>query len=234
MAALSLVLPVRGSAQPTTKDLMRVLDARIQRSKPADMFKRTVLFREVRAGEPADRAYPFVVSLTIHDYSPGWGVNKYFGKTCLTKIDRVTYTMALDRLREWAVAGPTTFSDINCADNPRPRVSAFPLDSLKGTRVGKSADTPEVLTKDLRTFVLKMGEYACVLPGGRLASNRGFRLKADKSYTDATGARGGTYHFEPFSTTIKFRGGFLDGQGGKFVEDTGLVLSPTLTCSPWQ
>ena len=213
---------------------MRVLDAKIQRSKPADMFRRTVLFKDVRAGEPSNGVYPFSVSLTVHDYSPGWGTNKYFGKTCLSKIDGARYTMALDRLREWAVEGPTTLSDVKCVDNPLPRVSAFPIDSLKGTRVGKSADAPVVLTKELRTFVLKMGEYACVLPGGRLAANRGFRLKTDKSYTDATGERGGKYVFEPFSTTLKFHGGFLDGQIGKFVEDTGFVLSPTLTCTPWQ
>lgn len=231
--ALSVSLSNRALGQ-TTRDFMRVFEAQLQRHKPADVFKRTVLFREVRPGATTGGAPSFVASLTIHDYSPGWPPNKYYGKTCLGKIEHGTYSMLRDRLKEWTVEGRMTTSDAKCVDNPADRVSAFPIDSLSGTRVGSSEAFPSIMTKGVETFVPKMGEYACVLPGGRLAANRGFRLKGDKSYTDAAGARGGTYVYEPFATTIAFHGGFLDRESGKFVEGSGLVLSPSLTCSPWQ
>ncbi|MEP7069814.1 MAG: hypothetical protein ABI789_11255, partial [Usitatibacter sp.] len=200
----------------------------------SDIFKRTVLFRSVQAGEPNGTVYPFIASLTVHDFSPGWPPNKYYGKTCLSKVEGGRYTMTRDRLREWTVEGRTTFSEPVCSDNPSERVSSFPIDSLTGTRVGSSAPVPKIVTQGLKTFRLKLGEYACILPGGRLAANTGFRLKRDKSYTDATGARGGTYVYEPFATTLAFHGGFLDGQSAKYADGSGFVLSPTLTCSPWQ
>jgi hypothetical protein len=112
-------------------------------------------------------------------------------------------------------------------------VSAFPLDSIPGKRVGSSAPLPEVMTRKRTTFILKMGEWACVLPGGRLATNMGFRLNLDKSYTDLGGTRSGKYVSEFGATSVTFRGGFLDGRTGNNVDGDGIVLSPTLTCSPW-
>jgi hypothetical protein len=230
---LILVTPLAASGQPKTHEVMRLLEAQIQRAKPSDIFKRTVLIRDVKIGEATGGAYPLVVSLTVHDYSPGFPPDNYNGKTCLTNVEHAAYRMVQDRLREWTVEARTTFPEPKCANNPAANVSSFPLDSLSGTRVGSSAPMPAVMTKSLKTFVPRMGEYACVLPGGRMAANKGFRLKADKTYTDAARAHGGTYVYEPFAMTIAFHGGFMDGQSGKFVEGTGLVLSPTLTCTPW-
>jgi hypothetical protein len=231
--ALILVTPSVASAQPKTREVMQVLEYQIQRSKPSEILKRTVLIKDVKVGEGSGGVYPLVVSLTVHDYSPGFPPNKYYGKTCLAKVEHAAYRMVRDQLREWTIEGRTTFPDAKCVDNPAANVSSFPLDSLSGTRVGSSAPMPAVMTKSLKTFVPRMGEYACVFPGGRMAANKGFRLKLDKTYTDVARAHGGTYVYEPFGMTLAFHGGFMDGQTGKFVEGTGLVLSPTLTCTPW-
>ena len=40
--------------------------------------------------------------------------------------------------------------------------------------------------------------------------------------------------YDAGGSTIKFRGGFLDGQVGKNVRTTGFSLSSTVSCEPWR
>lgn len=235
-AAAILAVPARAHtfAAPTAKQFMRVLDAQIQRAKPSEVFRRTIIFAEVSAGAPEGNVYPFTATATIHDYSPGFPPNRYYGKTCLTKIVGARYNMLRDRLGEWTVQGKVKSPDPICADNPVEGKSKFPLDSIRGTRVGTSEPLPELMTKKRPNVNLRLGEYACTWPGGRLASQMKFRLNRDKTYTDLDGARGGTYTFDQFSTELRFNGGFLDKMGGKNVEGSNaFAISPTLTCQPW-
>jgi hypothetical protein len=236
MVAATLVVPAgaHASVAPSTRDFMRVLDARLQRAKPRDVFQRTIVFAEVRAGEPEGNVYPFTVTATIHDYNPGWPPNHYFGKTCLTRIASTRYTMQSDRLGQWMVETKANTPAAVCIDNPTEGSSAFPLDSIRGTRVGMSAPLPTPMTKKHVNVTLRIGDYACTDVVGRLAAGMKFRLNPDKSYTDLDGGRRGNYLFDPTSATLTFRGGFLDKMGGPSVGGmSSFRISPTLTCAPW-
>ncbi|MDB4890061.1 MAG: hypothetical protein JWL61_1916 [Gemmatimonadetes bacterium] len=236
MAAVMLVVPARAHASvaPSTKDFMRALDARIQRAKPREVFQRTIVFADVSAGEAEGKVFPFTVTATIHDYNPGWPPDHYYGRTCVTRIVRTRYTMLRDRLGEWTVETKADTPQPICTDNPTEGTSAFPLDSLRGTRVGTSTPLPALMTKRQVNVTLRLGDYACTGPGGRIVPEMKFRLNPDKTYTDLDGTRGGTYVFDGFSGTLKFRGGFLDKKGGPSVESLSVFLvTPTLTCAPW-
>lgn len=246
--SISLVAPGRASSQsstdspparpigftrpPTTKNLMTTLETALQQTKPREIFKRTVVIGDARPGQPNGQVYPFDVMATVHDYNPGNSMVGDLGKTCITKLAHVTFNMRRDKIGEWTVE-PTSVSGAVCLNNPSSGVSAFPLDSIPGKRVGSSAPLPAVMTSTRTPWVPKVGEWACLLPGGRLAANMGFRMKVNKTYTDLEGARGGKYVFDFEAASITFRGGFLDGKGGKNVDGDGIVLSPTLTCAPW-
>ncbi len=212
---------------------MRVLDAQIQSARPREVFRRTVVFNDVRAGAPEGTVFPFTATVSIHDYNPGFPPAHYYGKTCITRIGTTRYDMHRDRIGEWVV-DTRTIPEPVCTQNPVEGKSAFPLDSLRGTRVGTSNPLPELMTKKKVNVNLRLGEYACTRPGGRIAAQMGFRLNRDKTYTDVDGARGGTYTFELLAGTLMFQGGFLDKMGGKSVNNESVFnLSADLTCAPW-
>lgn len=242
-AAVILIVPMRASARevdvpraaaaPSVREFMRVLDAQIQRAKPREVFRRTIIFADVAAGEAEGNVYPFTTAVTIHDFNPGNTTSHYSGRTCITRISSTRYNMLRDRLGEWTVEMRPAPEPL-CAGNPADGKSAFPLDSLHGTRVGTSLPPPEVMTKKRVNVNLRLGEYACTWPGGRLASQMRFRLNRDRTYTDVEGARGGTYTFDPLAGTLMFHAGFLDKMGGKSVDDTSVfMISASLTCAPW-
>ncbi|MEP6732604.1 MAG: hypothetical protein ABJE10_18315 [bacterium] len=249
-ALLTLIAPTRASgyiapsdttlrravaAPPTAKEFMLVLDARFQKAKPAEIFKRTIVFRSVTPGTPVDDVYPFVVNATVHDYTPGWPPEHFYGKTCIARINGWKYTMKRNEIREWSVDGRVAISDTTCVANPAEAVSAFPLDSIPGSRVGSSAPLPALVIPKPTAFILTYGEYACIETGGRIIKSRGFRIKRDKTYTDAEGTRGGTYVLEPFVETLTFHGGFLDGVKVTHIKRTRSFSFPdALTCAPWQ
>jgi len=62
----------------------------------------------------------------------------------------------------------------------------------------------------------------------------GFHLKPGGTYHDVDGGRGGTYSYNAPPSAISFRGGFLDGQVGRNVRNTGFQLSSTVNCEPWR
>jgi len=221
-------------APPTPREFMRVLDAQIQRDKPREVFQRTIVFEDVRAGEPEGNVFPFTVSAIVHDYNPGFPPNNYYGQTCITRIVGLRYIMRRDRLGEWVVERNSPLPAPVCVKNPAAGKSAYPLDSLRGTRVGTSTPLPTLMAKKRVNVNLRLGEYACTWPGGGLASKYRFRLGRDKTYTDLEGKRGGTYVFQQLEGTLHFKGGFLDKMGGPSIEDaSAFQISPTLTCAPW-
>jgi hypothetical protein len=220
-------------AAPTPREFMRVLDAQIQRAKPREVFQRTIVFGDVRAGEPEGNVFPFTVSATIHDYNPGYPPDNYYGRTCITRIVSALYVMRRDRIGEWMVERKGAAPEPTCTNNPAEGKSAVPLDSLRGTRVGTSVPTAPVI-KRRPNVNLRLGEYACTTPTGRLAAGMRFRMNPDKTYTDLEGKRGGTYVYNPLEATLHFKGGFLDKLGGPSVENISMFqISPTLYCAPW-
>ena len=236
-AAITLISPERVAARPrivapSTTQLMHVLDFRLQKLRPLDILYRTILFDQIQPGEPHGGVYPFVVSLTIHDYSAGWPPNGYFGKTCLSKLQKGTFTMQLTVARDWTIEGPITLSEPLCRPNPADRVSAFPLAELPGKRIAKGEPPAEVKVKR-SAGVLMSGEYSCVTPTGRMLDNMRFRLKLDRTYTDLAGANGGKYVVDAVAGTVAFRGGFLDGRTGKDADLTHFTF-PDVECRRWQ
>ncbi|MEO8336106.1 MAG: hypothetical protein ABI664_14100 [bacterium] len=219
---------------PTTRDFMLALDAQIQRAKPRDVFRRTIVFSDVHAGAPEANVYPFTATAIIHDYNPGWPPQYYYGKTCITRIVGTRYDMRHDRFGGWVVEMKSKMPQPECADNAKEGKSAVPLDSLRGTRVGTSVALPESSTEKRVNVNLRLGEYACTYPGGGLASKFRFRLNRDKTYTDLEGARSGTYVFDRFAGTLTFHGGFLDKLSGKSIDNASVFwVEPSMTCALW-
>lgn len=233
---LSVATGARDNTAPSTEEFKRALEAQLQSLKPTGTHTRTVLFEEVRAGTPNGPFFPFQATLSIHDHGLGYPPNRYYGMTCVGRMDRWKFDMRKDEFGAWIVQGRMTVSGAECKDNPAEGVSSIPLAGLKGTRVaaaGASAPVPRApaaVTKDA-TY---LGEYACYGAGSRLMAGMGFKLEAGAKYTDLDGARAGSYVVNAGNGTISFRGGFLGGQTGKNMKASAFDLSATVNCAPWR
>src|SRR5438552_425116 len=191
LAALLSVVPAE--AQPSTAQFKQVLEAQLQKLKPTGTSVRTVLFEEVRPGTPNGGFFPFQVTASIHDYGPGYPANRFYGATCVGKMDKRKFDMRKDDFGGWIVEGAMTVLGATCKDNPSEGVSSIPLNTLTGAPADKtpaSPATPAPPTKE--TGSLYIGEYACY-GGGRLMAGMGFHLKPGNKYEDVDGKRGGTY-----------------------------------------
>ena len=78
-----------GTPAPSVDTLKQVLNKRLQSLRPDGMTERNVLFQEVRAGSPAPGSYPFQVTAVIRDYGPGYPANRYYGETCVSRLEKV-------------------------------------------------------------------------------------------------------------------------------------------------
>src|SRR5438105_15921532 len=81
------------AAQATIEQFKQTLDAQLQKLKPEGFTVRTVLFQDVKAGKPNGEYYPFLVTAVIHDYGPGYPANRYYGQTCVGKMDAWKFDM---------------------------------------------------------------------------------------------------------------------------------------------
>jgi hypothetical protein len=208
---------------PTVDDLKRVLEVRLKALMPKRFTTRTVLFEQVTPAAPVDGVYPFTVTANVHDYGAGSPAKKDYGQTCLRRMENWTFGLRADSAGGWRVEGRMTGADSVCIDNPAEGESAIPLESL----VSSAATS---LEEDAGN--LPAGEWACYDANSQLMANLSFVLKASGKYTDASGARGGTFVYSGTRSEITFRGGFLGGQTGTNVQSSGFVLSPTVTCEP--
>ena len=241
-AAIAFVATSIAHAQtPTSDDLKRVLEAQLLKFATAG-FTRTVLFEDVRPGTPIGGYFPFQVTATIHDYSAGYPKNRYYGQTCVGRMDKWKFDLRKDDFGGWIAQGRMTVSDAKCKDNPAEGVAAMPLTSIPGTRApvatasaaGASAAAKNAPAKAAGSSPFHVGEYACYGTGGRPMAGMGFVLKPGGSYQDVDGGRKGTYVHDASASTIAFKGGFLDGQVGRNVRATGFTLSSTVNCEPWR
>ncbi len=221
--------------QPTTAQFEQALEAQLQKLKPEGTAVRTVRFEEVQPGKPNGGYYPFLVTALIHDYGSGYPPNKYYGETCLGRMDKWKFDMLKDEFGKWIVQGRMTVSDAVCKQNPSAGVSSIPLASVAGNPASNApAPIPPASANKSPATTLYIGQWACYGVGSRLMAGMGFVLDRSGNYTDVDGGRGGKYSYNAGASTIAFRGGFLDGQVGKNVRTTGFNISSTVSCEPWR
>lgn len=228
-------------AQPTVEQFKQVFYSHMQKLKTDGFTKRTILFSQVIKGTPNGGYYPFKVTAYIHDYGPGYPTNRYYGQTCAGKMDGWKFDMLKDDFGQWIVQGRFTVSNSTCKDNLSEGTEAIPVSSLEGTAYNpgliRQAPLPENKAQKktiAKNTTLYIGEYACYGTGGRLMAGMGFTLKPNGTYVDLDNERGGTYTYNPQNATLSFKGGFLSGQTGKNVKQTGFQLSNTVSCEPWR
>lgn len=208
---------------PTVDDLKQTLEAKLVSLKPATFKARTVLYDDVEAGAPSGGAYPFVVTVNIHDYSPGTPAKKDYGRTCLRRMDQWTFALKAGKDGGWIVSGRMTGADSVCMDNPAEGESSIPLESLMpASSVAGVDDAGNVPT----------GEWGCYDVNAKLLPKLAFVLKANGRYTDLDGARGGTYVYSGTKSEIAFRGGFLTGRIGTNFQSSGFELADGVSCEP--
>lgn len=225
--------------QPSVEQFKQAFVAQLQKLKPTGFTERTIRFVQVTKGTSKGGYYSFKVTAYVHDYGPGYPANRYYGQTCLGKMDGWKFDLSKDDFGEWIVQGRFTVTDAVCKDNPSEGVAAIPIASVPGTDF--EAKAPDVKNKTAQkeksakaSGNLYVGEYACYGTGGRLLTGMGFRLKPDGRYTDLDESRAGTYIYDAAKATITFKKGFLDGQVGTQVKQTGFQLSNTISAEPWR
>lgn len=78
---------------------------------------------------------------------------------------------------------------------------------------------------------LKIGEYACYGSSGRIMIGLGFKVLSGNRYTDLEGGNRGT--FSVSGSTVKFRGGHLDGQTGRNLKNYSFAIGAQAECEPY-
>lgn len=232
LSLLSTALSAAGLAQAPSPDVLKqVLERRLLTLTPTGMKERQVLFQSVAAAPKNGAFYPFRVTALIRDYGAGYPPNGFFGETCVGKMDGWTFNLSQGPTNEWIVDGRMTVTDGHqCTKNPAAGVSSIPLATLQGTAApaGKPAAAAPGQVE------LHTGEWACYGTGGRLMAGMGFHLQTDGGYLDADRKRAGRYTHDKAAATVKFQGGFLDGQTGRGIKGQGFNLSNTVSCEPWR
>src|SRR5438445_8981726 len=94
---LLLTTFARAADQPSADVLKQALDKSLQSLRPTGTTERNVLFQEVRPGTPNAGYYPFQVTLLIRDYGPGYPANKFYGETCVGKLEKEKFDVVRDQ-----------------------------------------------------------------------------------------------------------------------------------------
>lgn len=76
---------------------------------------------------------------------------------------------------------------------------------------------------------LKNGEYTCIGSGGTILIGLGFKVSG-RRYTDLDNKEAGTYTVS--GSTVTFRGGHLDGQVGRNLQNSSFVIGAAASCGP--
>lgn len=213
---------------PTADVLKQVLTKRLLALTPTGSTERQVLFQSVTPKPKSGAFYPFAVTAVIRDYGPGYPANKFYGETCIGKMDNWVFNLSPGANGEWAIDGRMTVTDATCTKNPSAGVSSVPLATLTGTAAPAGTPTPAPAAQ------LHLGEWACYGTGGRLMAGMGFRLQPNGAYVDLDNKRAGRYTHNKAAATITFQAGFLDGQTGRDVKANTFQLSNTVSCEPWR
>ena len=132
------------------------------------------------------------------------------------------------------------FQSCNQSDKPKQTGDDIQMQESPQANDNNTATNDETARKKIEptnettTGQLYLGEYACYGYGNRIMTGMGFVLSQNGSYTDIDKGRGGNYIYDAESATIKFNGGFLDGQTGTEVTAKGFPLSETVFAEPWK
>jgi hypothetical protein len=70
-----------------------------------------VLFQGIVAGRGTPGHYPFRATLLVHDMDAGYPPNRYYGRTCVGKLEQEIYTLSLDDFGGWDAQGRMTGFD---------------------------------------------------------------------------------------------------------------------------
>ena len=229
-------------AQPSVEQFKQQFYVQMQKLKPEGTTRRNVSFVQVIKGSSNGGYYSFKVTAYVHDYGPGYPSNHYYGQTCIGKFDGLKYDMLKDDFGGWIIQGKFTasLSDSKCLDNTSQGSEAIPLASVQGsiynpTHTNQTVKiAPQQKPSANKSSTLYIGEYACYGTGNRLMAGMGFILKPNATYVDLDNKRGGSYTYNAQSATITFNKGFLAGQVGKNVKQTGFQISNTVTAEPWR
>jgi len=212
----------------------QLANKRLMALKPAEAAERQVLFQDVRPAGVNGNIYKFEASILVRDYDPGFPRNRYYGQTCVGKIQNATFTVSLNNAGEWQAEGVMTPPVRDCKPNPAQGVTSVPLASLPGTPApgGLPAGPGAGAAAQGKVGGLPMGEWACYRGGRTVVIAYGFKLQAGGTYTDLDNKTRGTYQVSADSVT--FRGGHLDGQVAKRTgpNEIGLV-NGAISCQPW-
>ena len=99
VVAISLAAPAWAQKEPTPETLKQVLEKRLLTLTPAGTTARTVLFQEVRAGKANAGSFPFQVTALIRDYGPGYPANRYYGETCVGRMNQWVFTLTIPGMK---------------------------------------------------------------------------------------------------------------------------------------
>jgi hypothetical protein len=207
-------------ASPSVDTLKQALTRKLQSLLPVGMTERNVLFQDVRTGASSGGFYPFQVTALIRDYGPGYPKNRFYGQTCVSRLNKVTFTMSADQFGEWQVEGAMTppLDTQQCKPNPAAGVSSIPLAGLQGSPAPTGNPTPAApatANKGLPTGQpaptggVAAGSYECWANGSaRMLLN--FTIRTAAQYTGSDG-KPGSYGYDANTGRITFKGGALDG-----------------------
>ena len=236
LSAAALASVSSGYAQaPTVDTLKQVLNQRLQKLRPDGSTERNVLFQEVRAGNASGGDYPFQVTALVRDYGPGYPANRFYGETCVGRMDKRIFRMSRNDFGEWQVEGAMTITSSDgrqCKPNPSAGVSSIPLSSLQGAAAPAGTPPPAPAPPAGQgSSALATGEYACYGSGGTLLIGLGFKVVGNGKYTDLD--RKSTGAFTVQGNSITFHGGHLDGQTGRNLRGNKFVLGSMVSCEPF-
>jgi len=235
LLSVSAVMTALYAQAPTVDMLKQVLNQRLQKLRPDGSTERNVLFQEVRQGNASGGDYSFQVTALVRDYGPGYPANRFYGETCVGRMDKRVFRMSRNDFGEWQVEGAMTVTSSDgrqCKPNPSAGVSSIPLSSLQGTPApaGTPASAPAPAAGQ-GSSALASGEYACYGSGGTLLIGLGFKVVANGKYTDLDRKSTGTFTVQ--GSSITFHGGHLDGQTGRNLRGNKFVLGSMVSCEPF-
>lgn len=252
--ALHAPLAIGADAAPTVDTLKQALERRLLSLKPTGMTERQVLFEEVRAGKPGT-TYPFQVTASVRDYGPGYPANKFYGETCVGRMEKWPFELRRDAFGDWQVEGRMsilTSDGRQCKPNPSASVSSIPLASLSGSaapapaaaskgqaapqNVAAAPATNDDALKRMRGAAATSTQppakqYHCVyFVGNQLVDAAPLTITGNSTYTDSEGKRG-TFSSNSPSSPLTFHGGNYDGQRAEYDTSGGPpqlhILGPT-------
>jgi len=194
-----------------TENFKKAFNQRLQAMRIDGYPERHVLFQNVRMVSGNAGTYQFEVTALIHDYGAGYPRNRFYGMTCVSRMNQWPFTFAPDGRGGWDITGRFTVEsgpDKQCKNNPSEGASSFPLASLQGTPAptGQIAAAPAAPRGQGGVVA---GSYECWSNGqARMMLN--FTISGGGRYTDS-GGKAGSYQFDAGTGRISFRGGLLDG-----------------------